>query len=274
MNVASRYLPNKLRRLRFRLRCRCICRQPRPEDRAFCDVDDGGKRPAVPGRGGCSHGAPDAAPLDTRSAQRAVARTRRNAGQASPAGRGSRRFPRHARPARRTRRILPAPEGLAGAGPQRGVRPALPVSRLEVRRGRQRSGHAVGASAPPSAEGEAQGLSRPRGRRLRLGLHGTRGPDARIRGAAVGADAGGESQRRAHGCLLQLGADHGGPDRFGAQLHPAFVGHEASARRHRDRGRDVAASIDRQVAAHSGRAHQLRHALRGHPPADQEPRHA
>ena len=78
------------------------------------------------------------------------------------------------RPARRAGRALPAPRRLAGLRPQRGVRPALPLPRLEVRRGRQHPRH--GRRKPPGAahasRHEAQGLSGTRRRRLRLGVDG------------------------------------------------------------------------------------------------------
>ncbi len=48
-------------------------------------------------------------------------------------------------PPRRARRALPAPRRVALLRPQRGVRPALPLSRLEVRRRRQRARHVLGA---------------------------------------------------------------------------------------------------------------------------------
>ncbi len=54
-------------------------------------------------------------------------------------------FRDYERPARRARRILLAPARLARLRAQRGMRAALPLSRLEVRRGRQRGRDGVGA---------------------------------------------------------------------------------------------------------------------------------
>ena len=84
------------------------------------------------------------------------------------------------RPARRARRALPAPPRVARARPQRGMRPALPLPRLEDRRRRQHRRPPVGAArATASAKSQARDLSVPRGRRLRLGVDGR--PDAAAR---------------------------------------------------------------------------------------------
>src|SRR6185295_8016505 len=73
------------------------------------------------------------------------------AGERMPAGAGENplrtaaRFPRHRRPLWADRRVLRAPRGLAVVRTQRGVRAALPVSRLEIRRHRAVHRGAVGA---------------------------------------------------------------------------------------------------------------------------------
>ena len=56
--------------------------------------------------------------------------------------RGPDRLPRHRRPRRPGRRVLPAPRRAAVLRPQRGGRPALRLPRLEVRRRRQVHRHA------------------------------------------------------------------------------------------------------------------------------------
>ena len=72
-------------------------------------------------------------------------------------------------------RTLPAPQRLARARAQRGMRAALPLSRLEDGRGRQRARDGVGAGRERlRREGQAQGLSDAGGGRLRLGLYGRR----------------------------------------------------------------------------------------------------
>ena len=78
--------------------------------------------------------------------------------------------------ARRARRILPAPARVARLRAQRGMRAALPLPRLEVRRRRQRRRHALGAAGRRAApRQEDQGLPGAGGGRLRLDLDGRRG---------------------------------------------------------------------------------------------------
>ena len=63
-----------------------------------------------------------------------------------------------------------------------------------------------------------------------FGLSGSGGAHAGLRGAAVGADAGSARLDRADRSSVQLGTDHGGADRLGAQLEPAFLRHAARSR--------------------------------------------
>ena len=70
-----------------------------------------------------------------------AARARRPAGPRQAARRGARGLPRHAGPRRAARRALPAPAGVALPRSQRGVRPALRLPRLEVRRRGRVRGH-------------------------------------------------------------------------------------------------------------------------------------
>ena len=191
------------------------------------------------------------------------------------ARRGSRRVPRHRRPRRRDRRALPASPRVAAARPQRGMRAALPLSRLEDGRRRQRRRDGVrAAGVAPGREGQAHRLSDARGRRASSGstwARPTRCPSSsRRRGRrATTANVSDRQGPRA----LQLGADPRGRDRLGAQLEPALDRHAARAHRADDGGRRrLGAPVDRQVAAHAGAAHQLRLPLRGDPPADQERR--
>ena len=153
--------------------------------------DAGRKRPAVPRRRRCADGGDHAPPLDRGVPLRRGRAAGRRAGAREAARREPRGVPRLQRPARRARRILRAPPRLAGLRAQRGVRAALPLSRLEVRRGRQRGRDGLGARREQhSAAREAEGLSGARGRRLRVVLHGSGGRDAGVRAARVRADAG------------------------------------------------------------------------------------
>ena len=86
---------------------------------------------------------------------------RRRPAAADAAGRAADRLPRQRRAGRRPRSPLPAPLRLAVLRPQRGGRPALRLSRLEVRHGRQLPRHAECAGRPGlPAQGQGQGLSR------------------------------------------------------------------------------------------------------------------
>ena len=170
-----------------------------------------------------------------------------------PSGRGPRRLSRQRRPARRAGRALPAPPRVARARPQRGMRPALPLPRLEDRRRRQHRRAPVGAAGQRARSGgtEAPDLSVPRSRRLRLGVDGRPGrAGAEFAAAGVGALARHPHQHRQDARQLQLGAGARRRDRLGAQLEPALDRHGAGARRRRRRGRaGVAAPVDRQGAA-------------------------
>ena len=77
---------------------------------------------------------------------RRAARARRPAGARAAAGRGPGRVPRHRRQGRARRRVLPAPPRADVLRPQRRVRAALRLSRLEVRPRRRVRRHAVGAA--------------------------------------------------------------------------------------------------------------------------------
>ena len=70
----------------------------------------------------------------------------RPSGARADAGRGPRRLSRHRWPRRRARRTLSAPARFAAAWPQRGMRAALSLSRLENGRRRQRARDRVRAA--------------------------------------------------------------------------------------------------------------------------------
>ena len=183
-----------------------------------------GRRPDGP-----DHAPALAAGLPVRGSRR----ERRRAGARAAARRRSRRVPRHERTARRARRALPAPRRVAGVRPQRGVRPALPVPRLEVRRRRQRA-----STCPPSprAPRSATRHAAPRPtRRAKAAASsgsgwGRAGRDARVRAAGLGAAPRLPHRHRQDARRLQLGAGARGLDRLGAQLEPALDRHAGGAR--------------------------------------------
>src|SRR5579863_4242978 len=171
-------------------------------------ADGSRKRIAVPGRRRCPDGPPDAASLGAGASVRAGRKAKRRAGKGAVVWREARGLSRQRRQARPARRVLSAPQGLARLRPQRGMRPALPLPRLEIRYRRNRRRHAVGAESKRAArEGQTSLLSDARGRWIRLDLYGTARDNAGIRGAALG------TARRSEGCdcqgrvALQLGAD-------------------------------------------------------------------
>ena len=88
------------------------------------------------------------APLDSRLPVRGSRRARRRAGAHPPARRRAGRLSRQRRAAGRARRALPASPRVARARPQRGMRAALPLPRLEDRRRRQHRRAPVGAARP------------------------------------------------------------------------------------------------------------------------------
>ncbi len=109
---------------------------------------------------------------------------------------------------------VPAPQGVAGLWPQRGMRPALPLPRLEDGRGGQRRRHVLRARGQP-ADGQGQGARLPLARmgRLRLGLARRQGRDAGIPAARLRAGRGHAGVDPQDPGARQLGADPRGPDR-------------------------------------------------------------
>ena len=158
--------------------------------------------------------------------------------------------------ARRAGRILLAPARVAGVCAQRGVRTALPLSRLEIRRRRQRGRDGIGARAAASSRNASS--TRPI-RRARPAAscgpiwarpvrcaNSSRRPSRRRRTRALAPP---------RSSALQLGADPRRPDRLGAFVEPAFLRHGAGAGRWRQGdGRQLAAPFDRQGAALPDRA--------------------
>src|SRR5206468_3996928 len=110
------------------------------------------------------------------------------AGSRSAAGRASGRLSRQPGPYRPCRRILPAPPRFAVVWTQRGIRPALHLSWLEVRRRRQlpRSDERARAILP---QDPPDGLSDDRDRRGDLDLYGSAREDAGTPGFRVDAGA-------------------------------------------------------------------------------------
>ena len=102
------------------------------------------------------------------------------AGKRLPAGTGEAavgapdRLPRQRRTLRVDGRVLRPSRHLALVRPQRGVRAALPVSRVEVRRHRAVHRHAVRAGRfPLRRQGQAEVVSARRARRRAVDLHGS-----------------------------------------------------------------------------------------------------
>ncbi len=94
------------------------------------------QRPAHPDRAGNADGRDVPAVLDPGPSRRGAAGERLPAGPGQAAVGAADRIPRHRGPVRPDRRVLRAPRRLALVRPQRGVRAALRLPRLEVRRDR------------------------------------------------------------------------------------------------------------------------------------------
>ena len=91
------------------------------------------QRAVDPDRAGDADGRAVPAVLDPGDARRGAPRERLPAGPGEAAQRADGRVPRQRRPLRADRRVLRAPRRVAVVRPQRGIRAALPVPRLEVR---------------------------------------------------------------------------------------------------------------------------------------------
>ncbi len=154
-------------------------------------------------------------------------------------------------------------------------RAALPVPRVEDGRRGQRARDAVGGRRQlPRAEGQASRLSGARMGRLRLGVHGTGGDDARIRAAAVRAGSRREAVDREARDRLQLGAGARRRDRLGAQFVAALDRHDAGTRGQREGDRRPCGCA-RRPTRHRGSSvepHRLRLQVRGGAPSHHQRR--
>ena len=233
MNFASRYLPNKLRRLRFRLRRPVHWPAAAPKGQSICDADDERKTTCC----AASRATPPMGQLMRRHwlpacLSEEVAEPDGDAGARAPARRGSRRLPRHARagsacsdehcPHRRASLAF-------GRNEECGLRCLYHGWKFDV------DGNVLEMPSEPrgaglAAEGEAQGLSGARGRRLRLGLHGRRRRDA-----ANSSRRPGRRRRMRESASSKMHVDcnwaqmlEGAIDSR-AQLEPAFDRHAARA---------------------------------------------
>ena len=169
------------------------------------------------------------------------------------------------------RRVLSAPPRAAVLRTQRGVRSALRVPRLEVRRQRHVRRHAVRA-ARERLQGPAahQGLSDLRSRRPGVDLHGAARQATRA-SAAAGVDRATRQSPAGRQVVPreQLHAGHRGRHRHRAR-RVSCTG-QAPDRRSEQRGprraRRQPVPRRRQASAPDGDGHRLRHGLRRPPPA-------
>ena len=151
------------------------------ERRSFCHAEPRRERASDPGRARHADGRADAPLLGAGVLFEGAARTRLPADPRHADVREPGRVPRHDGAGGPRRRALPAPHGVDVLRPQRGMRAALRLSRLEVRRRRQLRRHAVGAGRFEfQAQGQDQGLPVHRARRRGVDLYGTGGAEAGI----------------------------------------------------------------------------------------------
>ena len=155
------------------------------------------------------------------------------------------------------------------------MRAALPLPRLEVRRGGQggrplvrTGGREIAAHhAHPRLSGAGSG-------RLRLGVAGRSRKSRSVRPAGLGQGPGRQDRDHEDPRRLQLGAGAGRRNRFGPFQQPPFHQHAHRAgcqQLDRDRQR-LAAPLCRQVAPAGGGAHPLRLPLCRDPQADPQSR--
>ena len=164
-----------------------------------------------------------AAPLlDAGAALRGTAGARRPAQEDQDHGRGPPRLPRHRRQGRHRRAALPAPRRQPLLRPQRGVRAALRLPRLEVRYRRQlRRSADLAAGVFLQGHDQAARLSDARMGRHDLGLHGPQGAHARAAADRTRPRARVEPLRLQEMAGLQLGAEPRRRHRHRALLVPA-----------------------------------------------------
>ena len=182
----------------------------------------GGKRALDAGRPGYGDGCGHAAVLDPGAAARGDAGPRRRSRARPAAGRGPRGLPRQHGGGRPAGRLVPAPGRPAVLRPQRAVRAAVHVPRLEVHRGRALHGHA----------------ERPAGQRLQgpdpahelpvrgapwhgLGLPGTRTARPAVPGHGLDRSPAGPPGGVEAAAVVQLRPGHGGRLRPVPHLVPA-----------------------------------------------------
>ena len=155
------------------------------------------------------------------------------AGERLPAGAGqgalraAGRVSRQPRAARPDRRVLSPSRRVAVVRPQRGVRAALPLSRLEVRRHRPVRRGAVGAGGERLCQADqAEILSAGRARRRAVDLSRPARAPARFARMGIRAGTGRAALRVEAHPGMQLAAGHGGRHRFQPRLVPASRQHQ------------------------------------------------
>ena len=130
---------------------------------------------------------------------------------------------RHAGQLRADRRVLRPPRRVAVVRPERAQRPALPLSRLEVRPHRPVHRGAVGAGRERLLpEDQAEVLSAGRARRRAVDLHGPAGEAAAAAGVGVRHGAGEPQLHVQAPAGIELAAGDGGRHRFQPRLLPAL----------------------------------------------------
>ena len=192
-------------------------------------------------------------------------RTRWPARPRPPARRGPGGVPRQRGPHRPDRGVLPASPRLAVFRTQRGMRPALHLSRLEVRRRRRLHRHDERAGGIRlQAQGPHHRLSDLRTGRHRVGVYGPGREDAAA--AEIRLDAGAGSQSPCHqgdrGVQLAAGARRRHRYVARADLAPA-ADRQLEARR----DQAIQSVRARQGTEACRRCHRLRLSVCRHPPA-------
>ena len=174
------------------------------------------------------------------------------------------------RQARLAGRRLPASRRVAGARPQRGQRPALSLSRLEVRRGRHDPRHAELSRPAAGPEHQGQDLSDPRGGRFPVGLSRPGRQDAAVPDVALPRHPGREHAGEPHRRRRELHAAARRRRRHLACRNPPFQLRAAGLddgrlqRQHRP-GQSGGAGDRRSRADACARGHAVRLPLRGDP---------
>ena len=186
------------------------------------DADQGAERTTVPRGTRNSDGCPVSSILVAGMHGRQIERAWRRASRGAPFGSGLGGVSRQGRQGRRSRRVLHPSRRVTCSWARRGMRTALPLPRLELRRGRKRPRHHEYPGGQEVAEAEGPRLSGGGRGRSDLDLSRPEREPAGVPALRLHGSPRGQPRRSHVEDQCELGADARRRSGFLACQHPAY----------------------------------------------------